>query len=148
MDREDRDSELPYVSAEDGTLLFDRERSEPTNPLARLSRRGRGGVVAVGLLMVAGALMAFIKASGAAASSATTTLASGSSQWHGVSLGGWLVMEINPSKRGPTSPMDLRPQCNFHARRDRTHPLTGTHARSGWLTGGPCARTVCACRDV
>ena len=32
-----------------------------------------------------------------------------SSQWHGVSLGGWLVMEINPSKRDPTSPMDLRP---------------------------------------
>ena len=30
-------------------------------------------------------------------------------QWHGVSLGGWLVMEINPSKRKTDSPMDLRP---------------------------------------
>ena len=35
------------------------------------------------------------------------------SQWHGVSLGGWLVMEINPSTRTTVSPMDLRPSWMF-----------------------------------
>ena len=30
-------------------------------------------------------------------------------KWHGVSLGGWLVMEINPSHAGPDAPVDLRP---------------------------------------
>ena len=34
-------------------------------------------------------------------------------QWRGVSLGGWLLMEINPSKRDATSPMDLRPSWMF-----------------------------------
>ena len=33
--------------------------------------------------------------------------------WHGVSLGGWLVMEINPSSRKPDSPVDLRPQWMY-----------------------------------
>ena len=33
--------------------------------------------------------------------------------WHGVSLGGWLVMEINPSHRGPDSPLDLRPSWMY-----------------------------------
>ena len=37
----------------------------------------------------------------------------GGSMWHGVSLGGWLVMEINPQKRGPDSPMDLRPSWMY-----------------------------------
>lgn len=34
-------------------------------------------------------------------------------QWHGVSLGGWLLMEINPKSRIPTDPMDKRPSWMF-----------------------------------
>mmetsp|Transcript_22038 Transcript_22038/g.47472 ORF Transcript_22038/g.47472 Transcript_22038/m.47472 type:complete len:566 (-) Transcript_22038:346-2043(-) len=34
-------------------------------------------------------------------------------QWHGVSLGGWLLMEINPGARTSTSPLDLRPKWMF-----------------------------------
>ena len=37
------------------------------------------------------------------------------SYWYGVSLGGWLVMEINPSHRGPGSSPDLRPDWMFDA---------------------------------
>ncbi len=33
--------------------------------------------------------------------------------WHGVSLGGWLVMEINPASRTPSSPPDVRPHWMF-----------------------------------
>ena len=45
---------------------------------------------------------------------ATPTLSKASdAQWRGVSLGGWLLMEINPSKRDATSPMDLRPGWMF-----------------------------------
>merc|ERR1719197_703033 len=41
------------------------------------------------------------------------SLAAAPKQWHGVSLGGWLVMEINPSKKTDDSPMDLRPQWMY-----------------------------------
>ena len=34
-------------------------------------------------------------------------------QWRGVSFGGWLVMEINPSSRYPNAPMDLRPRWMY-----------------------------------
>ena len=47
----------------------------------------------------------------------TTTPASllptGGSYLHGVSLGGWLVLEINPSQRLSTSSPDVRPQWMF-----------------------------------
>ena len=33
--------------------------------------------------------------------------------WKGVSLGGWLVMEINPSHAGPDAPVDLRPHWMY-----------------------------------
>ena len=33
--------------------------------------------------------------------------------WRGVSLGGWLVMEINPSRMGPTASPDARPGWMF-----------------------------------
>ena len=46
-------------------------------------------------------------------SSPVVSLQSVSEQWHGVSLGGWLLMEINPARREYTSPMDLRPQWMF-----------------------------------
>lgn len=54
-----------------------------------------------------------LAAASPSASLSSSAVGDASSQWHGVSLGGWLVMEINPSKRGPTSPMDLRPQWMF-----------------------------------
>ena len=34
-------------------------------------------------------------------------------QWHGVSLGGWLVMEINPAVKKAGSPVDLRPSWMY-----------------------------------
>ena len=46
-------------------------------------------------------------------SSELTSLTSKPTKWHGVSLGGWLVMEINPSTRAPTDPMDLRPNWMY-----------------------------------
>ena len=46
---------------------------------------------------------------------ATTRLAADERYWYGVSLGGWLVMEINPSHRGPGSSPDLRPNWMFDA---------------------------------
>ena len=33
--------------------------------------------------------------------------------WHGVSLGGWLLMEINPSERNPSSSPDVRPRWMY-----------------------------------
>ena len=36
-----------------------------------------------------------------------------STQWHGVSLGGWLVMEINPAAKKEGDPMDLRPSWMY-----------------------------------
>ena len=54
-------------------------------------------------------------ASGLVASGAAGLLglSKSSSKWHGVSLGGWLVMEINPTTRGPDDPIDLRPQWMY-----------------------------------
>ena len=48
-------------------------------------------------------------------SSAFTSLGSTASQteWHGVSLGGWLLMEVNPAKRTADDAMDLRPFWMF-----------------------------------
>ena len=46
---------------------------------------------------------------GAFVSAATTQ----STQWHGVSLGGWLVMEINPAAKKEGDPMDLRPSWMY-----------------------------------
>jgi len=55
-----------------------------------------------------------------ATSSAATNLlavAAGHTAWpkvaYGVSLGGWLVMEINPSTKGKDAPLDLRPQWMY-----------------------------------
>ena len=46
---------------------------------------------------------------GSFVSAATTQ----STQWHGVSLGGWLVMEINPAAKKEGDPMDLRPSWMY-----------------------------------
>ena len=44
-------------------------------------------------------------------------VAAGHTAWpkvaYGVSLGGWLVMEINPSTKGKDAPLDLRPQWMY-----------------------------------
>ena len=50
---------------------------------------------------------------GAATAVATTAHATWPERAYGVSLGGWLVMEINPSKRNADSPIDLRPQWMY-----------------------------------
>ena len=64
--------------------------------------------VAIASLLFLSPLALMVWSTSSAAS--TTLLATDSaSRWHGVSLGGWLVMEINPSKRDADSPMDLRP---------------------------------------
>ena len=50
------------------------------------------------------------EAAGAGAFVATTAQPT---QWHGVSLGGWLVMEINPAVKKAGSPVDLRPSWMY-----------------------------------
>ena len=50
------------------------------------------------------------EAAGAGAFVATATK---SAQWHGVSLGGWLVMEINPAVKKKGDSMDLRPSWMY-----------------------------------
>ena len=50
---------------------------------------------------------------GLVASSSASAAAETASVWHGVSLGGWLVMEINPSSLPKDAPLDLRPQWMY-----------------------------------
>jgi hypothetical protein len=49
----------------------------------------------------------------AAGAGAFVAAATQSTQWHGVSLGGWLVMEINPAVKTKGDPMDLRPSWMY-----------------------------------
>ena len=49
----------------------------------------------------------------AAGAGAFVAAATQSTQWHGVSLGGWLVMEINPAVKKKGDPMDLRPSWMY-----------------------------------
>jgi len=44
---------------------------------------------------------------------ATLAASASSTKWRGVSLGGWLVMEINPSVKGPNATLDSRPKWMF-----------------------------------
>ena len=64
-------------------------------------------------LISAAVVAVFFLAPFNADSSELTSLTSKPTKWHGVSLGGWLVMEINPSTRAPTDPMDLRPNWMY-----------------------------------
>jgi hypothetical protein len=48
-----------------------------------------------------------------AAEKATVAADGSAPKWHGVSLGGWLVMEINPSKLPAKPPPDMRPYWMF-----------------------------------
>ena len=79
------------------------------------------GCVAIGALMGAALFLAAIYdrttpdnlAISSTQIAAASQAAAPSHYWHGVSLGGWLVMEINPSSRGPGSPLDVRPRWMF-----------------------------------
>jgi len=106
--------ETPYLlQAEDGSLMAQKPRPSAFSwLLGRLSPRAAAFVVVSGLIATAGALTWLL--GGRAAPEGPAVLAAAAEPpWHGVSLGGWLVMEINPSKRSPSSPMDLRPQWMY-----------------------------------
>ena len=76
-----------------------------------------GAAVSLALVGMCGVAMLFAKPAtspvATAPQPAVSLSAASDEQWHGVSLGGWLLMEINPSKRDATSPMDLRPGWMF-----------------------------------
>ena len=81
----------------------------PTGRFAWL-RKHLAVVAASGAAVV---VLFVVSISGKFAGIAPTTALSTKSYMHGVSLGGWLVMEINPQTRGPDSPMDLRPKWMY-----------------------------------
>ena len=105
------DSSPYYIATEDGAeQLLGSPRTATRGLSAKLTGRAATFLVTSGLLSMAAALVWVISS----ASSGTTVFSSApAKQWHGVSLGGWLVMEINPAQRTPTSPMDLRPQVRW-----------------------------------
>jgi len=105
----DKDAYVAFAAV-DVNELEPQRRSE--RPLLVDKLRGVRAGLLVGALLGVAAIATVVKAA-AGATSGSTVLAAAHDKWHGVSLGGWLVMEINPAKRGPDSPMDLRPQWMY-----------------------------------
>ena len=92
--------------ADDGLL-----RSRPHGVRALIASRPKALALASASLLILAPL--FLLSHGPAATSLSSVQPDTLSKLHGVSLGGWLVMEINPSVRGPTSALDMRPKWMF-----------------------------------
>ena len=103
--------------------LLPRAPAKPVDPTPRAIYRGCCGCfVALAAVVCAGvgrAASTIVGGGGGGAirhnltATPATLLPAGDGYMHGVSLGGWLVLEINPSKRSSSSSPDVRPQWMF-----------------------------------